>query len=254
MADEGDIFIGSIIGFFLGLFFFYKGFVWFRLKRLIENMPTSKVRSLAMGLVEVFGEVVPYNNQLLASPLSKKKCVYYDFRIEEERGSGKNRHWVTLAGGTDMLHFILKDDTGQVLVDPKGAEIDAAADLKGSSGLIKSSSPLVAEYLAKRNIRTSFLGLNSHLRYHEKYIEPKDKVYILGTADDNPFVDEATSQKNEADIMIQKGKNEKIYYISDSSEKGVVKGLAWKAIGGLLGGGILSVVCLAVILLYAGLW
>ena len=74
-------------------------------------------------------------------------------------------------------------------------------------------------------------------------------MYILGTAGDNPFVEEATGKRNVDDIMIQKG-NEKIYYLSDKSEKGLVSGLAWKAFGGIFGGAALSVVCLLIILFY----
>ena len=36
-----------------------------REKRLIENILTSKIRSIAMGLVEIFGEVVPTEEKIL---------------------------------------------------------------------------------------------------------------------------------------------------------------------------------------------
>jgi hypothetical protein len=57
MADT-DILFYSVGGLLLGLYVFYRGFHHFRRKRLIENTPTSKVRSIAMGLVEIFGTVV----------------------------------------------------------------------------------------------------------------------------------------------------------------------------------------------------
>ena len=58
MPDE-RILIYSAIGFVAGLVFFLKGFGWLKRKRLIENIPTSTIRSLAMGLVEIYGAVVP---------------------------------------------------------------------------------------------------------------------------------------------------------------------------------------------------
>jgi hypothetical protein len=47
------------------------------------------------------------------------------------------------------------------------------------------------------------------MKFNEWFIALKDKLYIMGTAGDNPFVEEATETEHSADIMIQKGKNEK---------------------------------------------
>ncbi len=52
------------------------------------------------------------------------------------------------------------------------------------------------------------------------------------------------------DVMIQKGRHEKIYYISDRHEKGVLKKLRFKIMGGIFGGAVLTVGSLAVILIY----
>ena len=74
MADD-RLFSYSAIGFFAGLFLFWKGFSWLKQKRLIENIPTSKIRSIAMGLVEIYGEVVPTQEKILKSPFTNKDCV-----------------------------------------------------------------------------------------------------------------------------------------------------------------------------------
>lgn len=255
MASDSDPLIYAVVGFFGGLYLFYKGFSWFRLKRLIENIPTSKIRSLAMGLVEIYGSVVPYEKKLLKSPLLGKDCVYYSYAVKEERGSGKNRHWVTLKSGTDMVHFKVKDGTGEVLVDSKGANIEIPYDFTFSSGMGRDPPAIVKAYLKNNRLSfETFLGINKTMRYEEKLIEPSDKLYILGTAGDNPFVEEATAKKNEEDIMIQKGGNNDVYYISDRGEKDILSGLKWKSIGGIIGGALLSVICLAIILLYFGLF
>lgn len=253
---EGDPLIYSIIGFFGGLYLFYKGLAWFRLRRLIENLPTSKVRSIAMGLVEIYGEVKPFQAKLLKSPLLQKECVYYDMQIKEKRGSGKHSHWVTICSGKDMVPFILKDETGEVLVDPHEAKVDFRKDLDCSSGTIKIGQsqklPQTAlDYMKAKNIALSvFLGMGNPRTYTEIVISPKDMLYILGTAGKNPYMKEATALKSEDAIMIQASKNNEVYYIADKSEKDLVKGFKWKSLGGIFGGAALSVVCLAVILIY----
>ncbi|MFC1741113.1 GIDE domain-containing protein [Nanoarchaeota archaeon] len=243
-----------IAGMGIGGFLFYKGFKWFKTKRMIENMPTSKIRGLAMGLVEIAGNVVPAKKTTLKSPLTGKSCVYYKYSVKEERGSGKHRYWYTLKAGTDMQEFFLKDSTGKVLVQPQKAQIDIPPDFKYQSRWRKDPPQVVQKFLKKNSLNfETFLGTNKNMRYYEYYIAPKDKLYILGHAGDNPHVEEATGQQNTEDIMIQKG-DEGIYYISDSSEEGVLKKFKWKVIGGLFGGGALIVICLALFLLQLGIY
>ena len=91
------------------------------------------------------------------------------------------------------------------------------------------------------------------MRYTEWIICPKDNIYIMGTAGDNPFVAEGASAKNTADIMIQKGENKSFFYISDKQEKAILKKLMWKTIGGLFGGSALMIACLTVIFIYLGI-
>ena len=57
------------------------------------------------------------------------------------------------------------------------------------------------------------------MRYSEYFIAPKDKLYIMGTASDNPFVEEASAVEGVEDVIIKKGKHEKFYYISDKPER-----------------------------------
>lgn len=253
---EGDFFIAAIVGFFAGLFFFYKGFIWLKMQRLIENIPTSKIRSLAMGLVEIYGKALERKEEPeLKSPFSQKPCVYYRYKIEEYRSSGKSSRWVTVAHSSKGVRFYVKDDTGTVLVDPAGADVDIPADRVIRSGTGSSPPVYVTDFVRTLGVKQkSFLGFNRTMRYSEYYIAPDDKLYILGTAGDNPLVEDATAQMGVEDIMIQKGNNDKIYYISDKGEGDVLKGFKLKTLGGLFGGGILAVVCLAVIMLYLGLF
>ncbi len=243
--DERILFY-SLAGFAGGLYLFWRGFYWLKQKNAIENTPTSKVRGLAMGIAEVYGKVVPAS-EVLKSPFSGKDCVYYRYSIEEYRSSGKSRYWHTVDAGKGLTHFFIQDQTGKVLVDPQGAEIDIPLDYESKSGFGKDPSAIVRRFLKAREKSFEGLFMNKTMRYREHFIAPGDKLYVLGTASDNPFVEEATGKEN-SDVMMQKGQN--IFYISDSHEKDILNRFAWKVWGGLLGGAALMVACLAIILAY----
>jgi len=236
----------------LGIFFLIWGLSSFKTKRLIENIPTSKIRSIAMGLVEIFGDAVQSKNNILKSPFSNKDCVYYKYSIEELRSSGKNTHWVTVDKGEERRLFFLKDETGSVLVNPKHAKIDIPVDNRYNSSLGHDPTEAAKQFLASRNIRWEgfLLGLNKTMRYAESFIAPGDKLYIMGTAGDNPFVKEASVEKGVEDIMIQKGKFEKFYYISDKSEHAVLSKFTLKSYGGVLLGSFFIFISLILLTIF----
>ena len=240
----GGFFIFSAIIFFLGIGLFILGFIWLKQKRLIENIPTSKIRSIAMGLVEIFGEVVSLKEHNMKSPFSQNDCVYYKYTVEEYRRSGKHSHWVTIKKGEERRHFYLKDETGSVLVDPKDAKIVIPMDNEFNSSFGRDPPDSVKQFLQAEDIRFEgfIFGINKTMRYREYFIAPRDKLYIMGTAADNPFVEEATAVKGVEDIMIQKGKNDKFYYISDKTERNILKEYTWKVVLGLGGGSIFIII------------
>ena len=242
MPDADLLWIGSAVAIF-GLFMFVFGFIFLKKRNLIQNTPTSKIRSLAMGFAEVYGEVVSAGN-LLRGPLSNKDCVYYRYTVEEYRQSGKNKSWVTIEHRQEGAQFFVKDDTGTVLVDSIGAEVEIPMDLE------TYTKPSFFNMSLKIGGLGFSLGENKR-RYREWRIEPKDMLYVLGNADDNPHVEEATASQNVTDIMIQKGGP--MFYISDKSEKEVLKKFTWKVLGGLGGGSIMILGGLAIIFLYFGM-
>jgi len=239
-----------ILGFFAtGVFLFWEGIKLSKQKRLIENIPTSKIRSLAMGLVEIYGEVVLAYKEILKSPFSNKDCVYYSYTIEEYRSSGKSSSWVTVDAGRKEQPFYLKDDTSGVLIDSKGATINISRDFEfDTTGFGKKTPDTIINFLNSKGMthKTLFGFGNKTMRYKEHFIAPKDKIYILGTAADNPFVEDGTAKDNVEDVMIQKGKNEKIYYISDKPENTLLKEMKWKVLGYMVGGACLSIASLII--------
>ena len=214
----------SIVLFPVGLVCIYFGYIQLKKKHLVDNIPTSKIRSIAMGLVEICGVVVPFSKMnVLKSPFTKKDCVYYKYTIEEYQSHGKNSSWVTIKKGIDCMKFYLKDETGRVIIDPRGADVRISLDNEFNSSLGKDPPELVKQFLEKSDV--DFEGLifkiNKTMRYREYFIKPDDKLYIMGTAGDNPSVDDASVSEGVKDIMIKKGKHEKFFLISDKPEKKV---------------------------------
>jgi hypothetical protein len=75
-----------IFGLFVGAVIFRKGFGKLKMKRFIEDTPTSKIRSLAMGFVEVYGKVTPIASGILKSPFGNIECIYFRYIVEESMG------------------------------------------------------------------------------------------------------------------------------------------------------------------------
>lgn len=234
---DGELFFYSIAGLVAGLVLLVYGLLQFMQKQLMDNTPTSKIRSIAMGLVEIYGEAVAAKGRILKSPFTNSDCVYYRYTVEEQRKNkgggipgvpggivmGENPagfaggSWAVVRKGEERTQFFLKDNTGLVLVDPNGAKVDIPKDAEFSSGFGRDPPAQVVDFLKNHGIgHESFFGLNKTMRYREYYIAPKDKLYVMGTAGDNPFVDELAAKNSVDNVMIQKGKTKSsiIYPIS----------------------------------------
>jgi hypothetical protein len=252
----------EIVGFFIGIFLFYKGFKELILKRIIQNTPTSKIRAIAMGLVEVKGKAVCRKE--LTSPLSNKKCVYFDWKIERYVSSKNGGHWSTVALGSSSDPFYIKDDTAQAIVFPNGAKLKLRTDMqiKCYSNELK---PSWKQFFDSQKIshRSGFFG-GSKFRITEIYIEPEDNLYILGTAhfwkakkittpfmkdEEKKILEKISENDSKCNASIMKGKNSKYFFISDKSEKELIKSMSWQIPLMLFGGPLLSAACLIGILI-----
>ncbi|MBN1502541.1 hypothetical protein JW930_03285 [Candidatus Woesearchaeota archaeon] len=243
------LFFYSIFGLGFGVYIFFKSFCTYREKKMIENTPTSKVRSLAMGRVEVYGNVVPDKNNVVKTPFSNQECVFCLWRIEEYKRSGKSSRWVIIKKGLKGGHFFIKDDTGIVLVDPNGARIEIPSSFQFETGIGKEPDKHIISFCEEIGLPHKGLIFNKKLKFIEQAIREDNKLYIMGYAGDNPYVEDGSAEKNEADIMIQKG-NSSFYYISNKPEKEILKSYGLRLLGGLLGGGALIIVCLFYIFFY----
>ncbi|MBI3539699.1 MAG: hypothetical protein HY076_05450, partial [Candidatus Eisenbacteria bacterium] len=69
-----------------GVVFFARGFRTMRTRRLIANTPTARIRSMAMGLVEIRGTVQPRSH--VTAPFSGHDCAYWQVDISSRSRRG----------------------------------------------------------------------------------------------------------------------------------------------------------------------
>ena len=197
--------INPILSFFglqvAGLMMGFGSFLGFRrtkIKRYVENVPTSLSAGLAYGPAEIKGRVEFKGGLALDAPISSKKCVYYHYRITEERGSGQNKKIVVIKDEKKFVPFHCRDAEGVTEINLTGAEIT------GISSISKT------------------IGGQSH---EESYISNEMEVYALGTA----VLDEETGDH----LVLSRGDfNNFPFLFSGHSETEVMLRQSW---GGLLG-------------------
>ncbi|MCJ7801516.1 MAG: E3 ubiquitin ligase family protein, partial [Candidatus Marinimicrobia bacterium] len=178
---------------------------------------------------------------------SNTECVYYKYTVERWVKRNDRHHWQVVNSGKTSLPFILKDNTGSVLINPIGANIDIKSTTF-SSGAGQDPPLIIQNFLNSNKLNyEGFFGINYRMRYRESIIVPGESLYIIGSATDNPFKDDGTAQHSVEDIMIHRGKG-KLFHISQKAEKGVIKTYLMKALGGLIVGSLLIIICFNILL------
>lgn len=121
-------------------------------------MPTSKIKSLAKGLVEIQGKLIMKTP--LISPIGKEKCIGYYYTIENvEKDKDGRSSYTTIHSETQCGIFEMEDETGTIKVEPDGIEFIL---------------------LEKTNVTS-----NNHKRYSEVLLKANQEMLLVGYADAN---------------------------------------------------------------------
>jgi len=161
---------GQVLAFALGIGAL--GLVQFfrlqRRRRVMEDMPTARIRSASQGYVELIGQALPPDVPLY-SPITRTPCCWYRYKIERRVGEG-NGKWKVEEQGKSTVQFWLQDDTGRCIVDPEGAEVFART-ASTWTGATAQRLPGTSE--------VATVGDSDH-RYTEQLILPREPLYALG--------------------------------------------------------------------------
>ncbi len=151
------------------------GFRRLKVKRLIENLPTTPAAGAVYGAIELSGYARP-GTGWLASRYTQKPCVWYKFETKERRGSGKNARWVVIESGEEGTPFGLEDDSGTIQVHPLGAKVTGRRSLRQREG-----RRIKTEWLVDQTDALYILGA-------AKLVHPEDDALSVAEETDTPYI------------------------------------------------------------------
>lgn len=132
-----------------------------RFLRLQASLPTSKIKSVAKGIIEIQGKLIM--NEALLSPVGREKCIGYHYLIENvNKDKDGNYSYTTSHKETKCNVFNLQDETGKIKVEPEGIEFVL--------------------------LQTTNVSSNSSKRYSEILLKENQEVLLVGYADTNKGV------------------------------------------------------------------
>ena len=156
---------------------FYFAFRSLARARIIEDTPTSRIRSAHQGYVELNGVTEYLDGQALVAPLTNKPCCWYRYSIQKK----SDKNWRTLESETSSAAFLLRDETGFCIIDPDGAEVSADLTKTWNGSTRRPPGAAAASNLAGRTAGLDLtMDLGAGCRYSEEWIPEGSPLYALG--------------------------------------------------------------------------
>ena len=250
--------LGSALAVGLGVVLFVRGFRWLRVQRLLADTPTAKVRSIAMGMVEVEGAVRARSRT--NGPFTNRDCAWWGIELQTLSDSGRGlKQWHTVYREESGHPFYLEDGTGSALVFPQGGDTRAGNVVSEETGGLGVPEPY-AGFMAGRQLGLRHIWSMGPMRFRERALEEGQAVFVLGRAQPRPHavavsMDDEVLQATGTDVVgathvrahdgeccavIRRGRDDAAFIISDRSEKSMTLEYGLKAFGGVVGGPVLA--------------
>lgn len=169
-ASSGQLFFCLLLVVLGVIALLVSGFVLIYRARLMEDTPTSLIRSAAQGYVELSGHARLLPGPPIVSPLSDTRCVWWSYRVQERDRNEKNNQWRTIEEETSGELFLLADTTGECIVDPDYASVTPTISRSWSGPVQRPHRPPDG---------SGWLNFGSY-RYSEKLILFGDPLYATG--------------------------------------------------------------------------
>lgn len=205
----------------------------YRIAQKINNTATSKVRSAAIGLSEFRGSVVA--KKLIYSPLTATPCVYW-YAVYQRNAPKTEKTKLS-----ESVPFLLEDETGAILVDPKDAIVDivenkysskdeADIELRVSELLRDPKCDPAMKKALKENSDPDMRALileehESNVKeiegIREYCIKEGDRLYVLGTVRETKGPRGSGGHHDR--LAVGAGEHEKMFYITNSPERKISK-------------------------------
>jgi hypothetical protein len=137
---------------------------------VVANTPTSLIRSAAQGFAEFEGKGALLPGPPIVAPLTGTPCLWYHARVVE-RSEGDQRKWNLVSDETSDGLFLLRDSSGECVIDPCDAHITPNASLTWSSdGLLIGLPPALSSHWAA----------TGRYRFTEERLETGSRLYVMG--------------------------------------------------------------------------
>jgi hypothetical protein len=181
--SDGYFLLWSSILILLTLTAFYFAFRNLHRARLIEDTPTSRIRSAPQGYVELVGEAAMMSGEPVLAPLSSTPCCWWRYKIERKNDKG----WRAVRSDKSDNLFLLRDSTGECIIDPDGAKVSPSEkniwygpNPTPTAGPDKGTGTRYAK-VKRFGIRISVnITFDGDYRYTEETIIPGDPLYAIG--------------------------------------------------------------------------
>lgn len=171
--DPGDFWVWVITLAVLAAVALVAGFVFLLRAWTVEEVPTSNIRSAAQGYVKLEGHADLMPGPPIVSPLTQSRCTWWSFKVEQRVQTGRGQSWRSIEHGTSDDLFLIRDATGQCVVDPEAAEVIPATRTVWYGD---EPQPL-------RGPPIGGFALTSRYRYVEERIAPQDFIFAIGFFD-----------------------------------------------------------------------
>lgn len=204
------------------------GFTFLLRSRLIENTPTSRLRSAAQGYIEVEGRAGLLDGPPIICPLTVTRCIWWRYKVERKEtdtdSDGKTRtSWVTIDRGVSDDSFLLDDGTGRCVVDPTGADVIPTIKRRWYG---YARRPDIGPEAGKGFWRAMWC---TH-RYTEELIQTGNSVYALGAFRTQAGGPEPFDEKADLTELLSKWKHDrKMMALLDVNKDGAVDVKEWEA-------------------------
>lgn len=262
---ERQLFYWGSTGVIGGIYAFVRGFGRLRRRRMLQNTPTSKVRSVAVGDVEVEGSARS-QDQTIPGPISGTDALLYQLEVEE----WDEWHWDTVLELVDQVDFEVDDGTGRLPVDANGAELyledqaqvevdpgeEPPARIRdwafeegpfaeaGPDELTPEDLEHVASLPLPARVESALLEETAaKRRYTERLVQPGEAVVAFGEA-----LPEETGDDER--LVLQEPESSEPFILSDREEADLQQSLGVQTVG-LLAGSVLAIPAGTVALLMA---
>lgn len=216
------IFLASVCGASL-----YGIFRFFHRSRIIDDTPTSKIRSAHQGFVELEGEGRLMKGTPIVSPLSNRACLWYSYKVEHkvreydighhDADSLSKSNWETVDSGISDNLFLIADETGICVIDPEGAVITPSFS---KTWYGSKSFDVSDETTGSSALSISTLTGSNKYRYTEKRIDVGEELYLLGRFKTIGGRREQLDKKGEVRDLLSHWKNKPDFLLARFDENG----------------------------------